>query len=226
MKPIDIEVPFEWNDRKIMIHDRIWYLPSHLKNESEFNFPGWENPLLFGNDRPIVVEYCSGNGAWIAKKAQEFPQYNWVAVEKKYLRVRKIWSKIKNMGLPNLIVICGEAMTATSKYFPADSVNDIYINFPDPWPKNKHAKNRLIRSEFLKEMFRILKEKGKVTFVTDDPSYSDLTISTFQQSEGFKSNFLEPFYTHEFPDYGTSYFEDLWRQKGKDIRYHQFIKTS
>jgi tRNA (guanine-N7-)-methyltransferase len=73
-------------------------------------------------------------------------------------------------------------------------------------------------------MHRILKTKGTVTFVTDDMAYSDWTIHHFGQHTGYQSTYPAPFYQHEMPGYGSSYFEDLWRQKGKAIRYHQFTK--
>lgn len=224
MKPTDIEIPFEWDDRKIVIHDRVWYIPGLQKTPQDFSFPGWKDPLVFGNKNPVVIEYCSGNGAWILDRAKRFPHLNWVAVEMKFQRVRKIWSKVKNNELPNLFTICGEALRATKDFFPTGSIESIYINFPDPWPKNRHAKNRLIRPEFLAEMQRILQPGGAITFVTDDPGYSDWTINAFAKDKGFRSTYPSPFYATEWPDYGTSYFEELWRQQGKNIRYHQFIK--
>lgn len=100
-----------------MIHDRVWYVPERTAAPSDFVFPGWEHPDLFGNGNPVIMEYCSGNGAWIANKAIQNPHLNWVAVERKFERVRKIWSKVKNHGLANLIVICGEAHNATERFF-------------------------------------------------------------------------------------------------------------
>jgi tRNA (guanine-N7-)-methyltransferase len=160
MKPSDLKAPFAWNARKVILEDRILYAPTRCETYDDFHMPSWSDPLLFGNAQPVHVEYCSGNGAWITEKAQEFPEINWVAVEKKFMRVRKIWSKIKNLQLPNLIAACGEAYGVTRRYFPAGSVAQAYINFPDPWPKKRHAKNRLIRPVFVAEVARILQPKA------------------------------------------------------------------
>lgn len=224
MRPADLQVPFEWDNRKIMIHDRVWYIPGVVKTPQTFDFPGWESPELFNNNNPIAVEYCSGNGLWIAEKAMQYPEINWVAVEMKYQRVRKIWSKIQNLKIPNLIVVCSEAMRVTERYFPSESIDQIYINFPDPWPKNRHAKNRLIQPTFLMQLERILRKQGSVTFVTDDFGYSDWTIRIFNENPRFVPAYPAPFYQTELLGYGSSYFEELWREKGKAIRYHQFIK--
>src|ERR1700733_14510049 len=109
MKPDDLKAPFAWNNRRVIVEDHIFYVPTRCETYSNFIFPGWNSPLFFANENPVSIEYCSGNGAWIAEKAKGDPKMNWVAVEKKFMRVRKIWSKIKNLGLNNLIVICGEA---------------------------------------------------------------------------------------------------------------------
>lgn len=225
MRPANLQPPFRWDERQTIIHDRVWYVPAFAAAQNAFNFPGWEHDHLFGNTRPIYLEYCSGNGAWIAAKAAAFPNINWIAVERKFTRVRKIWSKIKNLNLNNLIVICGEGHNVTSQYFPSETICEIFINFPDPWPKNRHAKNRLIQPAFRHELHRILKAGGSMTFVTDDAPYSDWTIEKMTIDGTFESIHPHPHYVHAQADYGSSYFDSLWREKGKQIRYHQFVKV-
>lgn len=224
MRPEDLKFPFIGNERYTFFSNKIWFIPEQCLEKEIFTFPGWSHPDVFGNDHPICVEYCSGNGAWIADKAKQFPMINWVAVEKKFVRARKIWSKIKNKGLPNLLVICGKAEGVTKLYFGDQTMNDLYINFPDPWPKNRHAKHRIIQKEFVQEMWRILREGRSLTFVTDDPSYSKWLIEKMRAHPGFASQFPEPFFVTEQADYGSSYFDELWRAKGREIRYHQFKK--
>ena len=72
-------------------------------------------------------------------------------------------------------------MGSTQRFFPSNSVEEVFINFPDPWPKKKHAKYGLVKPEFLDELHRILKRGGTVALVTDDPAYSKETIDTFRQ---------------------------------------------
>ena len=224
MKPKNLKYPFSWEERRILVQDRVWYVPEHYNDHTAFQFPGWNHPDIFGNDQPICVEYCSGNGTWIAEKAAANPKSNWVAVEKRFERVRKIWSKVKNLRLNNLFVISAEGHSVTSHYFPEASVHEIYINFPDPWPKKRHAKHRIIKLPFVEELYRILKVEGAVTVVTDDVNYSSEVIDVFSKLDGLKSLHQEPFYRTDLEDYGTSYFDRLWRGKGKEIRYHQYQK--
>jgi tRNA (guanine-N7-)-methyltransferase len=225
MRPEDLKPPFPKEDRKIVIHDHVWYVPPPHFSQSDYQFLGWSHTDFFGNDNPVNVEYCSGNGAWVADQALANPDINWIAIEKKFLRVRKIWSKIKNLKLKNLIVLCGEGYLATQRYFPSNSINEVYVNFPDPWPKKRHAKNRIFQPEFVNELARIITPKQKVTFVTDDPDYSEEVISIFANDKQFQSFYPAPFYAEEDQAYGSSYFEELWRSKGKTIRYHRFTKV-
>ncbi|MCB1111850.1 MAG: tRNA (guanosine(46)-N7)-methyltransferase TrmB [Chlamydiales bacterium] len=225
MKPKDLNPPFsERSERRVLIDDRIWYVPDKDHPECSFAFPGWNHPDLFGNDNPVHVEYCSGNGAWIASKAQQNPDINWVALEIKFKRCRKIWSKIHNLKLNNLIVICGEGLRTTRDYFPEESISHAYVNFPDPWPKKRHAKNRIIQPPFISEVARVLKLEAPFTLVTDDADYSLQMIETLQEHHAFDSSLPAPYFVDDWNHYGSSYFDSLWRERGRQIRYHQFIR--
>ena len=221
MRPKHLKAPFKWQQRQVTIEDRIWYIPK-CSEEDPFVFPGWTSALTFAKTQPLQVEFCSGNGDWIITKALAHPEKNWVAIEKKFPRVRKIWSKLKNHGIDNLIVICGEGHQAVKRYFFDQSIEAVYVNFPDPWPKNAHAKHRLIQPSFIAEVARCMQIGGSLILVTDDICYSQKAIEEILQSRYFTSNFPSPFYLNKMEGYGSSFFEDLWRGQGKEIRYHQF----
>lgn len=215
--------PFKWEDRKIVFAHNVLFVPEYYDSYHSFVFPGWNQ--IFQNNHPVNIEYCSGNGSWICEKALQNPNENWVAVEKQFFRVRKIWARREKLGIKNLFIICGEAHCITENYVPTESVQGVFVNFPDPWPKNRHAKHRLMQKDFIEETARILKSEKLFTLVTDDPDYSILSIEEMQKSDSFISLHAFPFFTTHFEGYGTSYFENLWRNKGKEIRYHQFKKS-
>lgn len=224
MKPKDLKPPFTWKDRRVELAGGVLFVPEHYDRYDEFQFPGWDAPMLFGKERPVRIEFCSGNGDWIAHRAGKDRESNWVAVEKMFDRTRKIWSKAKNFGLDNLFIICGEALLATSLYLPPSSVEEVFVNFPDPWPKQRHAKHRLIKEPFLNQLERILKPSGLVTLVTDDREYCQQMIQQFINSSGFQPVYPAPYYVTEYLNYGSSYFEDLWKRKGRLIHYLQFAR--
>lgn len=224
MKPSDLKTVLTWQDRCPFIDDRIFHVPKFYHQYEAFTFPRWEDPLLFGNGNPVCIEYCAGNGDWVVNQAKQHSNLNWVAVEKQFDRVRKIWSKIKNHNLSNLMIVCGEAMTFTHHYVRPTSLEGVYINFPDPWPKKRHQKHRLMSVSFIHELHRVLQPAKRVTFVTDDEEYLSSTVDLFVSHSPFKPVFTLPYFTTEMQGYGTSWFESLWREKGRSIYYSQFDK--
>lgn len=203
MKPKDIKLETFEKERPFL-QGSLFYVP---KNKSFLEWKGFfQEPL------PVVVEYCSGNGTWIVNKALKFKDKNFIAVERRFDRVRKILSKCQNLGIKNLLVVWGEAETFTKHYIEKESVSEIYINFPDPWPKRRHEKHRLLDEEFVHDLTRILKREGAVTVATDDEPYAQNSYQTF--CDHFSSEMVS-----EIPDYGDSFFDALWRSKGKSIFY-------
>ncbi|MCP5491917.1 MAG: tRNA (guanosine(46)-N7)-methyltransferase TrmB [Chlamydiales bacterium] len=208
MKPKDFKSPFRWDQRHPYMQDNVLFVPAYYKGHEAF-----EMPLLKG---PIAVEYCSGNGEWIIQKCLDEPNYTWIAVEKKFQRVAKIWSKAQNNNLKNLLIVCGEAQTFTKHYLQDSSVEKIYVNYPDPWPKERHAKHRLIQTPFANEMARVAKEGAIATFVTDDQPYGNQMQSEMKAPwQLLRADLLDT-------SYGTSFFDQLWRSKGRSIQVMEF----
>ena len=220
MKPKDLKSTFKWETRAPLLKELILYVPAHYSNHEQYSMPSLKE--VFGNDNPVCIEYCSGNGDWIIEKARENTAVNWIAVEKQFERVRKIYSKRENRGVKNLLIVCGEALTFTKYYLPENSIKKIYINFPDPWPKHRHAKHRLIRGEFVEELSRVIVEHGDSLFVTDDTDYCRSIIKDLIQSELWSSIYPGPHFITNVVDYGYSFFDSLWRKLGKDIYHMQF----
>ncbi len=223
MNPKQLKSPFRWNDRRPLLGDRVLYVPEYYQEHACFTLPDFSDPALFGRDAPTMIEYCSGNGDWIINKALEHPQFNWFAVEKRFDRVRKIWSKLKNREVANLVIVCGEAEPFTDYYLKESSIAGCFVNFPDPWPKGKHAKHRLFQSAFIQRLHRVLHPEAKATIATDDPDWANRISQAFLKEEVFHPVFPAPYFITEWPDYGSSYFEQLWRQQGKTIHYLQFF---
>ncbi len=220
IKAKDFRIPFTWQERRIMISDGVWFMPPALPDDP-FIFTGWQ--MLFSQNLPVKVEYCSGNGTWIVEKAKSDPQSNWLAVEMDFERARMIWARAKNANLSNFALAFCEGVELTKRFFPTASVSEIFVNFPDPWPKRRHAKHRLIRQEFVAELTRILVPQGVATLVTDNEDYSKIMIREMLQNPGFSSPIGEPYYEVAPASYGTSFFDSLFRSQEKVIRLHRFV---
>ncbi|MGH2612303.1 MAG: tRNA (guanosine(46)-N7)-methyltransferase TrmB, partial [Rhabdochlamydiaceae bacterium] len=132
MQPKYLKFPYTWEERRPEIRDGVFFIPDYYDQHKKWELPGWE--VIFGNTNPVVIEYCSGNGTWIAEKARDKSK-NWIAVEWRFDRVQKIWSKMKNKKLDNMFIVCGDAQIFIREYLKDKSIDGVYVNFPDPWPK-------------------------------------------------------------------------------------------
>jgi tRNA (guanine-N7-)-methyltransferase len=222
MKPKKLKFPFSWESRSPLLLDDVLYVPRYYEQHDEWSKESLN--LRLSSFESISIEYCSGNGTWIAEKALENPSILWIAVEKRFDRVQKIWAKKHNLLIPNLLIVCGDALVFTKHYLKSQLVDQIFINFPDPWPKAKHAKNRVIREPFVKEMHRISKLGAETVLVTDDATYSEQVSLEMLRDDIWEASYPSPFYVTEWPGYGSSFFDSLWRERGREIRYMKFKK--
>jgi len=211
MKPKDLKPPFSWKERRVLFEGSVLYVPERLSYE-KLELPKFNH-----------IEYCSGNGDWIIEKAEESPDIQWLAVEKRFDRVRKIWSKRENKSIKNLTIACGKAETITKHFLKSGSVEKIFINFPDPWPKDRHAKHRIFQQPFIEQMARILAPGGELICATDDVDYSGQILAEVLGSKQFTSLFDPPIQS-KCPGYGGSYFRDLWERLGRQIAFFHFKK--
>jgi tRNA (guanine-N7-)-methyltransferase len=224
-KPSDLIIPFSFEKRRPIIIERFFFIPTFYDKHGEWGGLDLAAKEIFSEYQMVNIEYCSGNGQWILDKAQKSPHLNWIAVEFRFERARKIWIKAHNLGLKNILVVFGEAFCFSKHYLKKDTISNIFINFPDPWPKKRHEKHRLVTPEFMKELSRIVVEGGIATLVTDDSPTQELMVAAALSSERWKALFKHPHFTDHLEDYGSSYFDSLWKSKGKKIKYLQFSNS-
>ncbi len=218
MKTEDFHYPFTWAERRPYLNRQLFYVPDYYAKHGEFSLPLWGE--IFGNSHPVHIEYCSGNGEWILDRAAENPEINWVAVEQKFDRVRKIFKKKVSRELGNLLVVAGEALTFSREYLSRATLDTIYVNFPDPCPKDRHAKHRIIQSPFLEEMSRIMKGGGEMLLVTDDFPYHE----QMRKVVGGFPEWTQKGAPASLDEYGSSYFDRLWRSLGREIHCLHYVR--
>jgi len=130
---------------------------------------------LFGNQNPIQIEIGMGKGRFIMDMAALHPDINYIGIEKfSSVLIRGI-QKMENEELPNLYFIRMDAEEITD-VFGEKEVDKIYLNFSDPWPKERHAKRRLPSREFLNRYRIILSERGDLEFKTDNQALFDFAL--------------------------------------------------
>lgn len=130
---------------------------------------------IFGNDNPIYIEIGMGKGRFIMELAGQNPNINYIGIEKYSSVLLRALEKQECQQLPNLFFIRMDAEYITD-VFDEREVGRIYLNFSDPWPKDRHAKRRLTSRQFLARYDRILEDGGNVIFKTDNRPLFDFSL--------------------------------------------------
>ena len=131
---------------------------------------------IFGNPHPIYIEIGMGKGKFIHTMAREHSDINFVGIEKYSSVLLRAIQKMEQEELPNLKFLRMEAENITKVFGPGE-VDKIYLNFSDPWPKDRHAKRRLPSREFLERYREILKGNGRLEFKTDNRELFDFALA-------------------------------------------------
>ncbi|MCI8894887.1 MAG: tRNA (guanosine(46)-N7)-methyltransferase TrmB [Lachnospiraceae bacterium] len=136
---------------------------------------------LFGSNHPIHIEIGMGKGQFIMTLAARNPHINYIGIEKYSSVLLRGLQKMEEQPLDNLRFIRMDAETIV-EIFDKYEVERIYLNFSDPWPKDRHAKRRLTSREFLARYHQILAPEGQVEFKTDNASLFDFSLEEAAQA--------------------------------------------
>ena len=172
---------------------------------------------IFETNRPLEIDLGCGDGSFLVAMASHYPERNFLGVERLLGRVRKVIRKAEKNSLLNLKVLRLELSYTIEWLLPDDCANRMHLLFPDPWPKKKHHKRRMVNKSFCESLVRILKEDGEFLFKTDHPDYfeeSMLALENFDLLEQLSWN------TDDF--YPITDFERIWTKEGKRIYSARF----
>lgn len=152
---------------------------SLVVHEPEKQKGAWNR--LFGNDHPIHIEVGMGKGKFLYEMAKEHPDINYVGIEKYSSVLLRAIQKMEEEPLSNLFFIRMDAENI-AEVFTKDEVDRIYLNFSDPWPKDRHAKRRLPSREYLARYDRFLKKDGVLEFKTDNRGLFDFAVEELPEA--------------------------------------------
>lgn len=130
---------------------------------------------FFGNDNPIHIEVGMGKGKFITTLASDNPGINYIGIEKYSSVLLRALEKMEELEISNICFIRMDA-EEIEEVFDKDEVSKIYLNFSDPWPKDRHAKRRLTSRQFLGRYDNILKKDGIIEFKTDNRPLFDFSL--------------------------------------------------
>lgn len=137
---------------------------------------------LFGNENPLHIEIGMGKGKFIYRMAELHPEINYIGIEKYSSVLLRAVQKMEAEPLPNLKFIRMDA-EEIEEVFDEGEVDKIYLNFSDPWPKDRHAKRRLPSKEFLARYDKILRKDGFLEFKTDNRGLFDFAVEQLPEAD-------------------------------------------
>lgn len=178
---------------------------------------------VFGNDNPIYIEIGMGKGKFIIDNAKKFPNINFIGIEKFDSVIAKSLQKADEVEeqLDNLVMIRADALDIDNIF--SNEIERIYLNFSDPWPKNRHHLRRLSSRVFLEKYDSIFKGLKSIHMRTDNMGLYTYSLVSFSQF-GYKLDRVSlDLHAEEMPEVTTEY-EDKFSSKGMPIYYVECSK--
>ncbi len=145
------------------------------------DYKGLWNKNIFHNNHPIHIEIGMGKGQFITTLAKENPDINFIGIEKYSSVLVRALDKREELETNNLIFVRMDAEDLTS-YFAEGEISKVYLNFSDPWPKDRHAKRRLTSVNFLARYDNILQADGLLQFKTDNRPLFDFSLEQLNEA--------------------------------------------
>ncbi len=187
-------------------------------NPREAGFVRLDMKEIFGNEHPVVLEIGCGKGRFLIASATEQPDVNFIGIEKSLHYHRVIRDRVLKRHLTNVRIINHDAFLVMRDMLTETSISELHIYFPDPWPRRREQKRRIIRPEALAEMRRVLIGGGSGIYVTDHRDYFEAAVPVI--AELFRS---EPRIPAPGEPPRTNY-EAKYRAEGREIYEVRFWK--
>ncbi len=187
-----------------------------LREEELGFFPSWEK--IFGRVGHLYFEIGVGNGEFIVEMAERIKEANFVGVDVSKEVLRKALSRIEENSLSNVRLIHMEGAKALAKLFEPASLEGVFLNFPDPWPKKKHQKKRLVNRGFLHLLSDRLKIGGFFQMTTDHFEYAQEVVELLKDFEEF-SPLEKDYLTPWKEDFFLTKYARKWLSQGKKIYF-------
>ena len=172
---------------------------------------------IFGNNNPIFIEVGMGKGQFITSLAALHPEINYIGIEKYSSVLIRAIEKQEELQLPNLKFLRFDAEYLPDIFAPGE-IAHIYLNFSDPWPKDRHAKRRLTSTRFLERYNNILTPEGRVMFKTDNKDLFDFSLEQVEEAGWILENHTYDLHHSEYNEGNVmTEYEEKFSAKGNPI---------
>lgn len=197
--------------RNVKNKEEILRASSYLVDNPKENIGRWNE--VFGNDKPIYIEIGMGKGKFIIENAIRYPEINFIGIEKFDSVLARCLPKIPE-GLDNLLIIRMDALDIDSVF--SSEVSRIYLNFSDPWPKNRHHLRRLSSKVFLDKYDLVFKGNREIYQRTDNQALYIYSLMSYSE-HGYVLSDISFDLHKDKEDLITTEYEDKFSDKGMPI---------
>jgi tRNA (guanine-N7-)-methyltransferase len=206
--------------KPLISFDKIAEEDSYFLDTDEW--PDWQ--AQFGNDRPLKLEIGFGMGNFLIEMAAQEPHTNFIGMDFYHKGIRKLMTRIKKLQLENIRVAYGDVRVKIPLLFKDDELEAVYINFPDPWPKKRHTKRRLIKPDFVKLVGQKLTPQGRVYLATDSELYAKDMLEHFNADPVLQNQDAESGFLDSRKDMPRTKYEKNFINAGHKIYYLEYSR--
>ncbi|MEM6603631.1 MAG: tRNA (guanosine(46)-N7)-methyltransferase TrmB [Pseudomonadota bacterium] len=200
--------------------DSVIYDVNDLVDRQKIDFRRFfQNDFTTNN---IILEIGFGGGEHLLHQAKRNPQNLYIGCDAFMTGVAKTVAQITSQDIKNLYLFHGDALHLL-KHIEDNSIDGIYLLYPDPWPKKRHRKRRFIQQDTLAEFARIMRGHAFWRFASDIEDYIEWVFAQIHLSDHFKLNHLRH-YTEVFPDWISTRYEQKAFKEGRKAYYFEFFK--
>lgn len=196
--------------------------------EAALSGAGW--PALFEGCAPeafrLHVDVGFGRGEFIADLASRDPEGAYLGIERSRKRVLKVAKRLAKTEIRNVRVLEAEAQWVFREALPAASVTSVWVNFPDPWPKRRHAARRLLDRDFLADVVRVLAPGGSFQFATDHAPYAEHADCLLAAEASLVNVHAPDRFQKERPELLQTAYEREWREQHRDCFYFHYRRVA
>lgn len=181
----------------------------HIEHEVKSLSPSYEAWREDIQGKEIVLDMGCGHGDFLIEKTEQYPERFFVGIEISRKRTAKTSHRLFKRGRQNYAVIHGDGEWVLKTFFPSKSVSEIHINFPDPWLRKRHWKNRLLRPSFVLQVIRVLRVGGRVFFVSDVEEYARYAVEVFRQFQWLHSVYPQGVVQNLYERFPTLFYQKM-----------------
>ncbi len=179
---------------------------------------------LFTRKAPLVLEIGFGNGDFLVEMAKRQPEKNYIGIEVSWTSIQHLLKRIDQTDLPPIRVLQGDAVALLECLFASNTIDEIYVNHPDPWRKERHWSRRFIQSKNVALLADRLKPQGRLTIATDHQAYSEWISDVLTGQSDLVSEYAPKAEVSDLPERIRTKYEMKARAQGIPIHYFVWKK--